>query len=109
MTTPRLYGIRQMATEFDVTLRTLRFYEGRGLLTPSRANNGDRVYSENDRERLTQILAWTRYGFTLSEIKAALASGGFSQDKLREQIEQLSRQRDEMWDAISELEEQVAA
>lgn len=104
-----LYSIRQMATEFDVTLRTLRFYESRGLLTPARSNNGDRVYSEGDRDRLCQIVTWTRYGFTLSEIKGALATGGFSKEELQEQINHLTRQRDEMWDAISDLEDQVAA
>lgn len=102
------YTISNLAREFGLTLRAIRFYESRGLIAPSR-NGSHRVYTAEDRERLRQITAWTRFGFTLSEIKGALGSGGFSKEQLQEQITHLARQRDEMRDAISDLEDQVAA
>ncbi|MFQ5937824.1 MAG: MerR family DNA-binding transcriptional regulator [Acidiferrobacterales bacterium] len=61
------YTITQLAQEFDVTTRTIRFYEDRGLLTPTR-NGQARVYSPRDRVRLKLVLRGTRLGFSLSEI-----------------------------------------
>lgn len=60
------YGIRELADEFDVTTRTLRFYEEKGLLNPSRENT-TRLYSASDRTRLRLILRGKRLGLTLEE------------------------------------------
>jgi DNA-binding transcriptional MerR regulator len=105
--TARTYIISEIAEEFSLTLRALRFYESRGLIFPRRCGL-KRIYSEADRERLRQITTWTRSGFTIVEIKGALASGGFCHEKLKEQIGHLSRQRDEIQNAILELEQLVA-
>nr|WP_202894459.1 MerR family DNA-binding transcriptional regulator [Kribbella italica] len=56
-----------MASEYDVTLRTIRFYEDRGLLTPERRGTA-RVYHPRDRVRLALILRGKRLGFSLDEI-----------------------------------------
>ena len=64
MTEP--YSIRDLAEEFEVTTRTLRFYEEKGLLTPSREKQS-RLYSAADRTRLKLILRGKRLGFTLDE------------------------------------------
>ena len=56
-----------MAGEFDTTLRTIRFYEDRGLLTPERVGQ-TRIFHDRDRVRLQLILRGKRLGFTLDEI-----------------------------------------
>ncbi len=66
-----LMGIAEMCETFDVSARTLRFYETKGLLMPRRLN-GTRVYSKIDRARLARILRAKNLGMPLSEIKAYL-------------------------------------
>lgn len=65
------YTITQLAQEFDVTTRTIRFYEDQGLLNPTR-NGQMRVYSPRDRVRLKLVLRGKRLGFSLSEIREML-------------------------------------
>ncbi len=60
------YLIRELAEEFNVTTRTLRFYEEKGLLKPSRIG-ATRVYSAADRTRLKLILRGKRLGLSLDE------------------------------------------
>jgi DNA-binding transcriptional MerR regulator len=69
--TPRpakTYTITELAHEFDVTPRAIRFYEDMGLLQPSRAGR-NRVYSQRDRTRLKLTLRGKRLGFSLQEIR----------------------------------------
>lgn len=63
----RTWTIGELATEFDTTLRTIRFYEDQGLLTPERAGTA-RVFRDRDRVRLQLILRGKRLGFTLTDI-----------------------------------------
>ena len=60
------YSIRDLADEFKVTTRTLRFYEEKGLLNPQRSKQ-NRRYSNSDRTRLRLILRGKRLGLTLEE------------------------------------------
>lgn len=60
------YSIRELAEEFDVTTRTLRFYEEKGLLNPARSGQ-TRVYNASDRTRLKLILRGKRLGLSLEE------------------------------------------
>jgi DNA-binding transcriptional MerR regulator len=60
--------ITDLAQEFDITPRAIRFYEDVGLLTPSRAGR-NRVYSQRDRTRLKLTLRGKRLGLSLQEIK----------------------------------------
>jgi len=62
------YGIRDLAAEFGVTTRTLRFYEDRGLLAPLR-DGQRRVYGPRERTRLKLILRGRRLGFSLAEVQ----------------------------------------
>jgi DNA-binding transcriptional MerR regulator len=64
---PQLHTVTQLAAELGITARTLRFYEGKGLLTPSRLGT-TRVYMARDRARMILILRGKRLGFTLREI-----------------------------------------
>ncbi len=60
------YSIRDLSSEFEITTRTLRFYEEKGLLQPRR-DGQNRIYSAADRSRLRLILRGKRLGFTLDE------------------------------------------
>jgi DNA-binding transcriptional MerR regulator len=68
------YTITELAREFDITPRAIRFYEDQGLLAPSREGAGGqrRVYSGHDRTRLKLTLRGKRLGFTLTEIRRLL-------------------------------------
>ena len=68
----RTYTIAELAREFDITARAIRFYEDQGLLSPKREGVGgrNRVYTPRDRTRLKLTLRGKRLGLTLSEIKS---------------------------------------
>ncbi|MDO8418588.1 MAG: MerR family DNA-binding transcriptional regulator [Rubrivivax sp.] len=65
---PRNYTITELALEFDITPRAIRFYEDMGLLAPQRAGR-NRVYTQRDRTRLKLTLRGKRLGLSLQEIK----------------------------------------
>jgi DNA-binding transcriptional MerR regulator len=64
----RLYTITELAQEFDVTPRAIRFYEDMGLIAPARSGR-NRVYAHRDRTRLKLTLRGKRLGLSLQEIK----------------------------------------
>ncbi|MDN4037053.1 MerR family DNA-binding transcriptional regulator [Massilia sp. YIM B02443] len=66
------FTIAELAREFDITARAIRFYEDQGLLSPMREGVGgrNRVYTPRDRTRLKLTLRGKRLGLTLSEIKS---------------------------------------
>jgi len=66
MSSPRTFTISELAREFDVTTRTIRFYEEKGLLSPGR-DGQHRIYSRADRARLELILRGKRAGLSLEE------------------------------------------
>ncbi|WP_027719188.1 MerR family transcriptional regulator [Desulfovirgula thermocuniculi] len=68
----KLYTISELAQEFGVTTRTIRYYEEVGLLAPRRDESGQRLYTRRDRARLKLILRGKRFGFSLQEIKEML-------------------------------------
>src|ERR1051326_2243135 len=67
----RIYSIAELAREFGITARTIRFYEDEGLIKPKRQGL-TRLYSAHDRVRLGWILRGKRLGFSLAEIKQLL-------------------------------------
>jgi DNA-binding transcriptional MerR regulator len=67
----RLFGIAELASEFGITARAIRFYEAKELLSPPRVN-GSRVYTRRERARLKLILRAKSIGFSLAEIKQFL-------------------------------------
>jgi DNA-binding transcriptional MerR regulator len=68
---PLSYGISDLAKEFALTTRTIRFYEDEGLLAPRRAGSR-RIYAERERVRIKLILRGKRLGLSLSEIRELL-------------------------------------
>lgn len=63
----RTFSIGELAQEFDITTRTIRFYEARGLISPQRSGT-NRIYSRRDRARLKLILRGKNLGFSLEDI-----------------------------------------
>ncbi len=111
--TSRLFTIREMAQDFQVSIRTLRFYEDRGLLHPRREGT-NRRYDSRDRLCLKMILKGKTLGFTLSEIADILAGGmddsgkielemGLLPEQITAQIAYLQRQRSQIDEAINSL------
>lgn|SRR6478736_1874868 len=118
MDSDRSFTIGDLAREFGVTLRTLRFYEDRGLLSPRRDGTA-RIYDLRDRDRLSVILKGKQLGFTLTEIRAMLAEDriangvaanlNLSLDKIEDQIRHLEQQRIEIDEALAELKSRRAS
>jgi DNA-binding transcriptional MerR regulator len=109
---PKTYTIGDLAREFGVTLRTLRFYEDRGLLSPRREGTA-RIYDARDRSRLSVILKGKQLGFTLTEIRAMVAEERageapaanlkLSLAQVEDQIAHLEQQKVEIEQALAEL------
>ena len=99
-----LFGIAELAKEFDVTSRTLRFYEDRGLIAPVRVN-GNRVYSRRDRARLALILRARAIGSSLSEIAEYLDLYG---EKGEGREQQLAYVVEKTREAMADLEQRKA-
>jgi DNA-binding transcriptional MerR regulator len=105
-------SISQMSRVFGVSLRTLRFYEDRGLIKPRREGNA-RYYRGSDRIRMEMILKGKKLGFTLTEIQDLIGGKGATEmtdleDQLNPQqivtqISHLERQRNEIEGAIERL------
>lgn len=108
--------IREMCDAFDVTPRTLRFYESKELLFPIRQGQ-KRLFTRRDRARLKLILRGKRFGFSLEEIRQLLdlyepGDGQATQlartlDVARTHLNEMQERRTELDAAISELQSQM--
>ncbi|MBM1690139.1 MerR family transcriptional regulator [Sulfitobacter geojensis] len=114
--TSDLMTIRQMCDTFDVTPRTLRFYEAKELLFPIREGQ-KRLFTNRDRARLKLILRGKRFGFSLEEIRQLLDlyHRGDQQktqitralDIARDRLTDMLAQREDLDAAIDDLKEQL--
>lgn len=104
----RAWTIGEMAREFQVSLRTLRFYEDRALLHPRRRGT-TRLYSGRDRLHLQMILKGKQLGFTLTEIREILARDdsradlNLPPDQITAQIRHLERELSMLESALAQL------
>jgi DNA-binding transcriptional MerR regulator len=106
------FTIHELVEEFDVTSRTLRFYEEKGLLTPTRRGQ-DRIYSRRDRARLKLVLMGKSVGFSLEDVRAMLdlydlGDGQATQlrvalERFEEKLAELDRKRRDLDHAYAEL------
>lgn len=116
MSDEKLMTIREMCDAFEVTPRTLRFYEQKELLYPIREGQ-KRLFTRRDRARLKLILRGKRFGFSLEEIRQLLDLydvGDEQQTQIaaayevaQQRLTDLKAQRTDLDSAIAELEEQM--
>ena len=109
--------IREMCDAFGVTPRTLRFYESKELIFPTREGQR-RLYDKSDRARLKLILRGKRFGFSLEEIRQLLdmynlGDQGATQlaktyEIAQKRLADMIRQRDELTEAIADLTNQLS-
>lgn len=114
--TDKTMTIREMCDNFDVTPRTLRFYEQKELLFPMREGQR-RLFTRRDRARLKLILRGKRFGFTLEEIRQLLDLYDMGDQQAtqlartyqlaKRHLAEMEAQRDELDVAIRELKEQI--
>jgi DNA-binding transcriptional MerR regulator len=114
--TDEMMTIRQMCEVFDVTPRTLRFYEAKELLSPRRVGQ-KRLFTRRDRARLKLIQRGKRFGFSLEDLRQLLDlydKGDQQHSQIarayavaRTRLAEMEKQRDELEAAISELREQM--
>ncbi|MBI3145287.1 MAG: MerR family DNA-binding transcriptional regulator [Pseudogulbenkiania sp.] len=113
MTQQELFSISDLARDFGVTLRTIRFYEEQGLIEPERAGR-QRVFTRRDRARLKLILRGKRIGLSLQEIREILDLYELAKDEasqslkllrlLSERRQQLEEQRDDIDAVLAEID-----
>ena len=107
-----VFTIRDLAKEFSVSARTLRFYEEKGLVDPARRGE-QRLYSRRDRARLAYVIAGKMVGFSFEEVREMLdlydlGDGQVTQlkvalTKFGERIERLERQKADIDRIVAEL------
>lgn len=109
------YTISELAREFSVTPRALRFYEDKGLLSPTR-DGLNRVYSSSDRARLKLILQGKSVGFSLSDIREMLdlykldghrAQLKLAMKKSRDQVRLLNKQKADIEGSLGSLNDGI--
>ncbi|MCD4484966.1 MerR family DNA-binding transcriptional regulator [Chromobacterium vaccinii] len=116
MNQAELFTISDLAREFDVTLRTIRFYEEQGLIEPQR-DGRQRLFTRRDRARLRLILRGKRIGLSLAEIREIIDMYQLAHDEAsqsqklldlllarRRQLEEQRRDIDAVLDEIGALE-----
>ncbi len=114
--TDSLMTIGQMCESYDVTPRTLRFYEAKELIFPIREGQ-KRLFTKSDRARLKLILQGKRFGFSLEEIRQLLnlySLGDQQTTQLtktyelgQERLRDMETQREELTEAIADLKDQL--
>jgi DNA-binding transcriptional MerR regulator len=121
----QFYTIADLAGEFDVSKRSIRFYEEKNLISPGRTKGNYRVYSKRDRSRLRLILRGKRFGYTLDEIAEIIGFNDVDRDEkeqirkaiefgkkkigdIRERIRELQLLEKEMLDLGRNLRERLA-
>ena len=98
--------ISELAAELGVTLRTIRFYEERGIIKPHREGRmGSRYFDDAAVARMKEVLRLKRYGFTLLEIKRS----GITRERLQLRFHQLLEEIAEDRKAAGELEAELNA
>ena len=115
--TTQTMTIRQMCEAYDVTPRTLRFYEQKELLAPIREGTR-RLFTRRDRVRLQLILRGKRFGFSLEDIRQLLDLYEVDPTQriqltealsaARKRLDEMRRQHDELGEAITDLEAHIA-
>ena len=104
------FAISDLAREFDITPRTIRFWEDQGILAPSREGN-KRVFARRDRARLKMALRGKRLGLSLAEIKDLIGMYNSTEDEtpqLTECLRVMSKRREALQQQREDIEAMLA-
>ncbi len=102
----KTYGIGELAGEFGITTRTIRFYEDEGLLSPARQGQ-TRIYSAADRVRLMLILRGKRLGLSLAESRALIdmySPEGNNRAQLEALLDRIHARRTQLTQQLRDIE-----
>lgn len=109
----KTYSISELTQEFNVSTRTIRYYEELGILNPQRSVSGQRVYVKKDRVRLRLIFRGKKFGFSLAEIKEMIGlfdidpSGKMQLEKTMEYGKQKLKEIDERIEELLALRNEI--
>lgn len=106
MSKKQTYSIGELAREFDVTTRTIRFYEDQGLVSPTRRGQ-TRIYSPADRVTLKLILRGKRLGFSLAESREIISMyqpQGDNRQQLLALQERIQQRRDQLEQQLHDIQ-----
>jgi len=97
------YIISDLATEFDISSRTIRFYEEKGLISPQRTKGNQRIYGRRDRARLKLILRGKRFGYSLDEIAEMIGMTDLNMSE----VEQIEKSLDYAKKKLAEIRDRI--
>jgi DNA-binding transcriptional MerR regulator len=103
----KAYSISELAREFDISPRSIRFYEEKGLIAPQRTAGNQRIYTKRDRARLKLILRGKRFGYSLDEIAEMIGMTSGEMEEIQQIEKSLAygdRKLKELRHRIEELE-----
>lgn len=118
MSQSQLFSISALAKEFNISTRTIRYYEEIGLLKPERTEGGQRVFSKKEKTRLQLVFRGKKYGFSLDEIREMIQL--FDQDPSgrqqlkrtieygKEKVEEVSSRIDDLMQIRTEMDQYIA-
>jgi DNA-binding transcriptional MerR regulator len=108
-TTPstECFTISQLARELNISTRSIRYYEEKGLISPQRTQGNQRIYSRRDRARLKLILRGKRFGYNLNEIAEMIGLTDVNMgetEQIKKSLKYGEKKLSEIRDRITELE-----
>jgi DNA-binding transcriptional MerR regulator len=108
-TTPstECFTISQLARELNISTRSIRYYEEKGLISPQRTQGNQRIYSRRDRARLKLILRGKHFGYDLNEIAEMIGHTNVDVDEseqIKKSLQYGEKKLSEIRDRITELE-----
>lgn len=101
------WTISELADQLDISARSIRFYEEKGLIDPERTPGGHRVYTRRDRARMRLILRGKRFGYSLDEIAEMIGMADVDMDEvdqIRKSLEYGQKKLDELAERKDEIE-----
>ncbi len=104
--TKELYSISELSEEFEISTRSIRFYEEKKLISPKRTDGNQRIYTRRERARLKLILRGKRFGYSLDEIAGIIGMTDIDFDEIEQITKALKfgkKRVAEIRDRINEL------
>ncbi len=102
------WTISELADHLDISARSIRFYEEKGLISPQRTPGGHRVYTRRDRARMRLILRGKRFGYSLDEIAEMIGMADVNMDEA-DQIHKSLEYGDKKLRELAQRKEEILA